>query len=359
MAPKAHASAAEDGDLVGGGHATSGDGVKTYRERFDEAEFFDGERSWVKFFGRHGDVLGQRAIALDAECFVEGAGIGTTAEAGGAFAAIRIRRQGDIYTGSERWKRRASFDNRSGDFVAGNARKLDHGIFATEGIQIASAEADHADTEQQFAVIDLRPGNRLDGGRARLFDDQCVAWFAKSWLVVERVDFGGHATENHFLLRNGQPRDEFAQSRKPSLIRRCQKADGPIRAGHQAFGPEGFQDDFEIGQQVRKAPLRPVSFGHHPGKLAKNIFSARQFADVGAPWFEHAVANAGLGEVIQDEDLGGMAVHEENGCGQLTLKDQNVVDEAVTLEKRDTGVEIRAEEEGIVGFVLNNMAQAF
>ena len=110
---------------------------------------------WVEFFGRHGDEFGQCTIALDAESFVERAGVGATAEAGGAFAAICVGRHGDIYSGSERRKRRASFDNRGGDFVAGDARKLDHGIFATEGIQIAAAEADHADAEQHFAMLDL------------------------------------------------------------------------------------------------------------------------------------------------------------------------------------------------------------
>ena len=102
-----------------------------------------------------------------------------------------------------------------------------------------------------------------------------------------------------------------------------------------------------------------MRFGDHPRQLAKNILSARQFANVCAPGFEYAVANAGFGDVIQDEDLGWMAVHEGNSGGQLTLEDQNVVDEAVAFEERDTRVEIRAQQEGIVGFVLNNMAEAF
>src|SRR5580704_85820 len=170
---KAHASAAEDGDFIGGGYAASCDGVKTYREWFYEAELLYCERSWVKFIGRHGDEFGQRAIALDTESLVERAGIGTTAEAGGTFAAIRIRRHGDIHTGRECWKRRASFDDRGGDFVAWDSGKLDHGIFATERIQITSAEANHTDAEQHFAVLDLRLGHGFDGGRARLLDDEC------------------------------------------------------------------------------------------------------------------------------------------------------------------------------------------
>src|SRR5277367_444044 len=174
---EAYTSAAEDGNFVSGGDAASGDRVKTHCERFHETEFLNRKCGRVEFIRRHGNEFSQGTVALDAESFIKFASVGASAEAGSAFATICVRRHGDIYTGTECRERRNSFDDCGGNFVPGDAWELDHGIFASERIQVASAEADHTDTEKHFAMLDPGLGHRLDGGHAWLFDDQCSHHF--------------------------------------------------------------------------------------------------------------------------------------------------------------------------------------
>jgi len=98
-----------------------------------------------------------RAIALYAERLIELAGIGQASQAGWAFAALRIRRESYIQSCNEIGMRFARFDNGCGDFVAGNAGIGDHRVLAAKGVEIAAAEADPANLEQNFAG----PRNRV------------------------------------------------------------------------------------------------------------------------------------------------------------------------------------------------------
>src|SRR5208337_581952 len=77
-----------------------------------------------------------------------------------------------------------------------------------------------------------------------------------------------------------------------------------------------------------------------------------------SPGFEFAVTNARFGNVVQNKYLRRMTIHEGNGCRKMTLKDQDVVDEAVLLEQRNTRVKVRPLHEVIIRFILNHMAEA-
>jgi len=183
-----NSTATEDGDFVRGGDSSAGGGVKTYGERLDEAEFFQGERwSGKKFFGRHGDEFSESAIALHTKGLVIRAGVGAGAKAGSAVAAIGVGRQGDVGIDSQTGRKgRMCFDDGGGNFVARNSGVMDERIFAAIGIEIAAAEADHAYAEEDAAGLRdwLRDG--LDGGLAWIVKDESFHGGARRKLSLPR-----------------------------------------------------------------------------------------------------------------------------------------------------------------------------
>ena len=118
-----------------------------------------------------------------------------------------------------------------------------------------------------------------------------------------------------------------------------------------------MKDDIEIGLQVRWGPALPVGLRYHAGHLAKDIFPARKLANVLSPGFEFTVTNARFGNMVQNEYLRRMAIYEGDGCRKVTLKDENIVDEAELLEQRNTRVKVRPLHEVIVRFILNHVAE--
>ena len=88
-------------------------------------------------------------------------------------AAIGVGRHGDVGADGEAGREcGGGFDNRGGDFVAGNSGVTDERIFAAIGIEIAAAQADHAYTEKDAAGLRdwLRYG--LDGCLAGILKDE-------------------------------------------------------------------------------------------------------------------------------------------------------------------------------------------
>jgi hypothetical protein len=65
-----------------------------------------------------------------------------------------------------------------------------------------------------------------------------------------------------------------------------------------------------------------------------------------------------LGNVVEDEDLLGMLVHEPNRLRQVTFEDQDVVTKVQPGQVRDATIEIIAKHVVVVGFGLKDMTDA-
>lgn len=104
--------------------------MEANRQRFDEAKFLGGERRGEEeLLPGDGDEFGEGSVALDAQSFIELAGVGTETEAGGALAAGGVRRQRNGKSGDElAGNIRAGLDDFGGDFVAGDAGIRDEGF---------------------------------------------------------------------------------------------------------------------------------------------------------------------------------------------------------------------------------------
>ena len=94
------------------------------------------------------------------------------------------------------------------------------------------------------------------------------------------------------------------------------------------------------------------------GKLAENIGTAGEFDEVARPGLEFSGADGRFGDVIEDEDLVGMAIDEADGGGKLVVEDEDVVGEIAGAQLREAGVEVGAIHVR-VGLGLEDVANAF
>ncbi len=102
---------------------------------------------WKAFGGeqageRRSNPARQRAVALDAEGFVELAGVFPPPEAGRASAAIPVRGYGDVQANMNSARRLPrEFFYSGSDFVSGDTRVGDQRVAAQEGAEIGAAKS--------------------------------------------------------------------------------------------------------------------------------------------------------------------------------------------------------------------------
>jgi hypothetical protein len=63
--------------------------------------------------------------------------------------------------------------------------------------------------------------------------------------------------------------------------------------------------------------------------------------------------------MVEDEDLIRMSIYELNRLGKMFLKDQDVVSEIELLQRSYAAIEVVAQHELIVRFVMNRMTYRF
>ena len=83
-----------------------------------------------------------------------------------------------------------------------------------------------------------------------------------------------------------------------------------------------------------------------------------EFGQIARPRLQLARANRRLGDVIEDEDLVRVVIHEANGGGELVMDDEDVVREAGVAQAGDSCVEIGAGHV-LVGLSLQDVAHGF
>jgi hypothetical protein len=84
----------------------------------------------------------------------------------------------------------------------------------------------------------------------------------------------------------------------------------PVRTVHQALRSERFEHDIEVGLERFEGPEFQVRLGDLAGELAVDVPAFRQFAHVPVQWRDDAVFNPRLQDVVQDQDLFGVAIDE-------------------------------------------------
>jgi len=93
-------------------------------------------------------------------------------------------------------------------------------------------------------------------------------------------------------------------------------------------------------------------------ELAVDVIALGQLGDVLAPWREHAVPDPRLRDVIEDEDLLRVASDEFDRLRQVTLEDENVIDQVELAQRPDSSVEVRAKHVVLVRLALQHVTHA-
>lgn len=83
-----------------------------------------------------------------------------------------------------------------------------------------------------------------------------------------------------------------------------------------------------------------------------------QTLEVRAPGLELVGPHVRLAQVVEHEALRGAALDQLDRCGQLTRMDQQVVGQVELREQAQAAPEVGAQQEGVVGLVLGDVAQA-
>ena len=150
---QAHHTAADHQHGVGIHDAAAGDGVEAHAHRFDEGGVAQVDPvGGDDLLPGEGDVFAHRAVALHTQRLVVLAGVVAARAAGGAAAAIRIRVHGDDLSGPETLRYAGAGGGDDGaDLVPGDDVRLRHRVAPAEGVEVAAAEADVVQPEQDFA----------------------------------------------------------------------------------------------------------------------------------------------------------------------------------------------------------------
>jgi hypothetical protein len=77
--------------------------------------------------------------------------------------------------------------------------------------------------------------------------------------------------------------------------------------------------------------------------------------DVASPRLHTLVTNARLGDMIEDEGLIRMEIHEFDVLRKMLLKDQEVISEIELFQLRDTSIEIISQNELVIRLIVNRM----
>ena len=86
----------------------------------------------------------------------------------------------------------------------------------------------------------------------------------------------------------------------------------------EALRGEGVEDDVEVGLEGGWGPGGPVGLGDHAGEFAEDVGAGGEGGEVEGPGFENFFGDAGLGDVVEDEDLVGVLVDEADGLGAVS-----------------------------------------
>ena len=78
-----------------------------------------------------------------------------------------------------------------------------------------------------------------------------------------------------------------------------------------------------------------IGLGHDAGNFAPDVGALRDLAQIVAPRHHRRLANARLGDMIDDKTLLGMTVHELDRVRQMAVENQNVVGQPVLIEQRN------------------------
>ena len=105
-------------------------------------------------------------------------------------------------------------------------------------------------------------------------------------------------------------------------------------------------------------PRCVVGFRDNAGEFAEDVGALREFSEIVGPGLVFASADGRFGDVVEDEDLVGVAIDEADGRGQLVVDDEDVVGEIEDAEMEDAVVEGDAIEVR-VGFGLEDVTDAF
>lgn len=100
----------------------------------------------------------------------------------------------------------------------------------------------------------------------------------------------------------------------------------------------------------------PAEFGNKPGKLdATNIVAFGElFHSVAPGWFNPSILSLRLGNVINDDFEVWLAIDQLQSDGNLSLKNQEVVNEVARGKQSKSRVEI-VTQEIVIRFLLKNM----
>lgn len=142
------------------------------------------------------------------------------------------------------------------------------------------------------------------------------------------------------------------------LIRCGEEAYWPIGSIHDAGWAECREDGVEVRSEILAVPALPAGLGDHAGDLASDVRVLCELADVFTPGGELASGNLRLGDVIEDEALVWQSFDELDRSGKLAGVDQNVIGQIEFLQASDAAEEFRAQHEGVIGFVLHDVANA-
>src|ERR1700746_2674346 len=88
-----------------------------------------------------------------------------------------------------------------------------------------------------------------------------------------------------------------------------------------------------------------------------DVFAHSQLSDVSAPGIHYALADSRFRNVVENKSMLRMTIHKLNRCRQVSLKNQDVVNQTGVLETRDAAVESRIENKVVIRFALNDVAK--
>jgi hypothetical protein len=164
--------------------------------------------------------------------------------------------------------------------------------------------------------------------------------------------------EEGLAFGDGERCGEALDGANPVDVGSGDTTDRPVGAEHEACGSEGGERGFQVRQNLLVVPGCVVGFSDDAGEFAENIGSVGEVGEVARPRPEFSAADGRLRDVIEDEDLVGMAIDEANRCGKLVMDDEDVVGEIAGGELGEAGVEIAAIHVR-VGLGLEDVADAF
>src|SRR5438105_6973836 len=141
-------------------------------------------------------------------------------------------------------------------------------------------------------------------------------------------------------------------------IARGEQADRPIRAEHQALASECLEYCVQVRCEITLSPAFPIGFCYKTRDFAVHIRTLRKAANRARPSGDLTTFDGRFGEMIDHKLLRREAANQFVGGGKLAEIDKDVIGEIVSSEAAYPVQEIFAHHEAVIGFRLNDMAEA-